>query len=337
MATQPQRMRSLALSAYLRRNTALSIAVSAGFSVASASASATVAVSSEAGIEIGDAECVVWLSWLAGCFNDLFVDRLVGRFVGCAATALLASGILCNFGAPSTTENIIECKKEKVIKEIEYYLTARIIKSRILSSNLTAVRTLKGTQYQITRQHLTFDHVLKVNQATRYYASDAGFSTTNPALFESQKAMALGASALTQGNADLALGHLIRALELHPTADVHYNMGICQYMLKDMDKALDHWKKSVKMDPLQADVYVSLGNVYFMSKNDPDMAINYMKQALELSPTDPEIQFNLACMYESKNDIESAIKLYDQAVSHGLEKAKVHLRNAMAKKMKNAI
>ncbi|KAJ2808813.1 hypothetical protein H4R20_000633 [Coemansia guatemalensis] len=90
------------------------------------------------------------------------------------------------------------------------------------------------------------------------------------------------------------------------------------------------------MDPSQADVYVSLGNIYFMSKKDPEAAISYMKHALELTPTDPEIQFNLACMYESKDDLEAAIRLYDQAVSHGLEKAKAHLRNAMAKRMKNA-
>ncbi|KAJ2557154.1 hypothetical protein GGH12_006237 [Coemansia sp. RSA 1822] len=149
--------------------------------------------------------------------------------------------------------------------------------------------------------------------------------------------MSLGTSALTQGNADKAQTHLEHALQLHPTSDTHYNMGICQYMLKNIDRAIEHWKKSVQMDPHGADAYVSLGNAYFLSKKESGMAIEYMQKAMELAPSDPEIQFNLACMHESQGSLNQAIELYNKAVSNGLERAQPYLRNAMAKRMKQNI
>ncbi|KAJ2647145.1 hypothetical protein IWW40_004885 [Coemansia sp. RSA 1250] len=165
------------------------------------------------------------------------------------------------------------------------------------------------------------------------YASDAGFPNNLKIQKEAQESMAFGASLLTQGDASSALTHISRSLQLYPTADAHYNMGICQYMLKDTDKALDHWHKSLSLDPNQADVYVSLGNIYFMSKKDPQQAISYMTKAQQLAPEDPEIMFNLACMQESSGSLEPAIQLYEKAIEHGLEKAKAYLRNAIVKQM----
>ncbi|KAJ2370551.1 hypothetical protein H4S02_000083 [Coemansia sp. RSA 2611] len=168
----------------------------------------------------------------------------------------------------------------------------------------------------------------------RSYASDAGFPQPPPVIAQqAQMAMSQGLALLAQGDAPAASELLARALELRPTADAHYNMGVCQLMLKNTDRARAHWLSSIQLDPTQADAFVSLGNVCFMDQKDSKRAIAYMRKALELAPRDPEIMFNLATMLESTGELAEAVEMYDRAVSHGLEKAQPFLRNAIAKRM----
>ncbi|KAJ1956012.1 hypothetical protein EC988_001568 [Linderina pennispora] len=149
--------------------------------------------------------------------------------------------------------------------------------------------------------------------------------------------MRQGIDEMSRGNLAQALNSFSHSLALNPTADGHYNNGVCLYSLGNVDEALEHWEKALSIDPSQADAHVNAGNVYFMNKKDADSAIRHLKKAIELSPKDAEIQFNLACIYEATNQLEWAIKMYDSAARLGLEKAKTHMRNAVAKQMKKSI
>ncbi|KAJ2356956.1 hypothetical protein IWW50_002920 [Coemansia erecta] len=206
-----------------------------------------------------------------------------------------------------------------------------VVAARLARAIAPTRRVLTTT---LSARHPFPKHAINPHTFPRTYATDAGFTDSHLLAQQAQESMSRGASALTQGNAPAALPYLEHALRLHPTADTHYNMGICRYMLNDVDQAIEHWQMSVTMDPTQADAYVSLGNAYFLSKKDTKRAIEFMTKAMELAPKDPEIQFNLACVHESAGDLESAIMLYDRAVSYGLEKAQAYLRNAIAKQMK---
>ncbi|KAJ2496243.1 hypothetical protein GGH96_005969 [Coemansia sp. RSA 1972] len=204
--------------------------------------------------------------------------------------------------------------------------------ARIARTMLATMQSLLNTQPRPVYARAPSAHFIH-----RTYASDAGFTNPSALARQAHDAMSLGTFALTQGNAEQAQTHLEHALQLHPTSDAHYNMGMCQYMLKNIDLAIEHWKKSMQMDPSSPDAYVSLGNAYFLSKNESETAIEYMQKALELAPNDPEIQFNLACMRESEGSIDQAIDLYTKAASNGLERAQPFLRNAMAKRVKQNI
>ncbi|KAJ1932148.1 hypothetical protein GGF37_007156 [Kickxella alabastrina] len=193
------------------------------------------------------------------------------------------------------------------------------------------------TRIQISHllQQLTAHHDHH-HHTTRTYASSVDF---NPLLLqqEAQESMEQGTQELSRGNPQSALSHFNKVLTMRPTPDAHYNAGVCEYMMGQVDRALENWEKAVAMDPTQADAHVNAGNVYFMNKRDIPKAVAHLKKAVELAPRDSEILFNLACMYEASDELDSAIRMYDRAAGLGLEKANAFLRNAMAKKMTKSI
>ncbi|KAJ2461648.1 hypothetical protein GGF42_000037 [Coemansia sp. RSA 2424] len=184
---------------------------------------------------------------------------------------------------------------------------------------------------------------------SRYFASElpghgrGGGSVISGA--EAREAMAQGTRDLLAGSAASALKHFERALSLGggATADAYYNKGMCEYSLGHTDAAISSWEHSLALDASRADVHANIGNAYFLHKRDAQSAISHMKQAAELAPDDAEIQFNLGCLYEAaasdkdSGDLDAAIGAYDRAVQLGLDKAKTHLRNAMAKQMKRRL
>ncbi|KAJ2899527.1 hypothetical protein IWW38_000934 [Coemansia aciculifera] len=168
----------------------------------------------------------------------------------------------------------------------------------------------------------------------RYFASELPGKELS-----SSEDISQGTRALLAGNAASALSHFERALsksgEMSATADVYYNKGVCEYSLGKTDAAIASWQQSLALDASRSDVHANIGNAYFLNRRDVQSAISHMKQAAELAPDDAEIHFNLGCLYESAgdSDLRAAISSYDRAVQLGLEKAKTHLRNAMAKQI----
>ncbi|KAJ2048490.1 hypothetical protein GGI03_004759 [Coemansia sp. RSA 2337] len=160
---------------------------------------------------------------------------------------------------------------------------------------------------------------------------------------EAREAMAQGTRDLLAGSTASALKNFERALSLgEATADTYYNKGVCEYSLGQTDAAISSWEQSLALDGSRADVHANIGNAYFLNKRDSKSALSHMKQAAKLAPEDAEIQFNLGCLYEASvsdkdSDLKEAIAAYDRAVQLGLEKAKTHLRNAMAKQMKRQL
>ncbi|KAJ2085588.1 hypothetical protein IW138_006238 [Coemansia sp. RSA 986] len=191
---------------------------------------------------------------------------------------------------------------------------------RALSSSVKATRPLALTN-RATNVHF---------HQQRTYASDAGFTREGT---KAQESMTKGVSALSAGNARTALDHFIHALSVSPSSDAHYNIGLCYYSMGDIEKALEHWKRSIDMDPSKVDAHVNYGNLRFTHNKDKDTSIFHLEKAVELDPKDAEIQYNLACVYEATGQLELAINMYRRAENNGLEKAKVHLRNVMAKLM----
>jgi protein O-mannosyl-transferase len=94
----------------------------------------------------------------------------------------------------------------------------------------------------------------------------------------------------------LAIGHLNRALEIHPPYKNAYLLkGNAYFYLPDFPNAIENYKKALALDPDFADAQQNLhlayregGKYWGEQRNDPATALAYLNQAYALKPTDFE-------------------------------------------------
>lgn len=63
----------------------------------------------------------------------------------------------------------------------------------------------------------------------------------------------------------------------------------------------------------------------------PDLAVSHLKTAAEITPEDPEIQYNLAAVLEACEQLEEALTAYKRALEGGIQRAEQNIRNCSAK------
>lgn len=167
----------------------------------------------------------------------------------------------------------------------------------------------------------------------RYASSTTPTSSIkNPAEDESQRQLEIGTVALEAGNVPEAKLAYERAVSIFETSSAYFNLGVCHYHEKNIDKAIEAWKKTLQLSPDASDAHTNLASAYVMSvPSRPDLAIDHLKQAARLTPDDPEVQFNLGAVLEACEQLEEAAKAYEQARSGGIERAQENIRNVKSK------
>ncbi|KAJ1559284.1 hypothetical protein HK405_011256 [Cladochytrium tenue] len=120
----------------------------------------------------------------------------------------------------------------------------------------------------------------------------------------------------------------VQSAALTPSADAHYNLGNCYYLLERHADAVQAWRAAVAVDPQHADAHVNMANVLALFLGDRSGAIEHYRLAAELRPGDGEIKYNYAVVLDSLGELDSAVELYEAAVALGVEQAQKNLRNA---------
>lgn len=91
-------------------------------------------------------------------------------------------------------------------------------------------------------------------------------------------------------------------------AVAHFNLAAA-YMDKDIeDKALEHYRTVIRLDPLYIEAYYGLGVLYY-SSGSPDRAVENYLTAIKLHPDYAEAHNNLGAIYNEKG-------LYREAIGH---------------------
>jgi tetratricopeptide (TPR) repeat protein len=76
-------------------------------------------------------------------------------------------------------------------------------------------------------------------------------------------------------------------------AQLHKNLGDCQYRAARYDDALEAYQRAVKINPqLGDDVWLKLGNIRF-KRQERDEAVRCWEQALALDPENAIVRTNL--------------------------------------------
>jgi len=93
-------------------------------------------------------------------------------------------------------------------------------------------------------------------------------------------------------------------------SDIHHIAGIAFYGKKDNEKAMMHFKKVKPGSRFYQDAIVHVSYLY-QEKGDIKKAINYLKEAINKTPDDPELFYYLSTFYEDTKkfkDAETALK-----------------------------
>lgn len=106
-----------------------------------------------------------------------------------------------------------------------------------------------------------------------------------------------------------------RAVNLRPSAESYFNIGLANFYLKQYKDAADGYRQAIKLDPFNsADAYYALGLVY-RDWNKPDEEIQAYKQAIRLRPDYSTAYERLGTRYMKSKRFLEAVEVYRQIVS----------------------
>jgi tetratricopeptide (TPR) repeat protein len=109
------------------------------------------------------------------------------------------------------------------------------------------------------------------------------------------------------GNIDLIVAREADSLD----SDEWYNLGLD---LEDANspRALDAYRKSLELNPHNADAHVNLGRLLQL-RHDLKRARNHYERALDLVPNHELALYNLGTLFDEQNELETAAEYYKRA------------------------
>ena len=129
---------------------------------------------------------------------------------------------------------------------------------------------------------------------------------------------------------DKAVEHFTRVTQLRPMdAKAYINLGAVFNRQEEFQKAADILKRAVSRDGKAVEAYYNLGIAYRGVKQ-PAMAINSYKEAIKLNPRMLDAMQNLGNTYLEMNNSKAAIEQYKKAlaINPDFERAKRGLARA---------
>ncbi|MGE5214051.1 MAG: tetratricopeptide repeat protein [Nitrospirota bacterium] len=144
----------------------------------------------------------------------------------------------------------------------------------------------------------------------------------------------LGILLSEQGEAEKAIGHYRRAVDLRPDyAEAHYNLGRLLVEQGQFDDAIAHYEKAAAINPADAEAQNNLGVTLF-GVGRADDAIAHYQKALEIQPAYAEASCNLANALIAKGDIDGAIARYTACLAAipDQEEARYNLASALLRR-----
>jgi tetratricopeptide (TPR) repeat protein len=93
----------------------------------------------------------------------------------------------------------------------------------------------------------------------------------------------------------------------------HYNIGNAYQREGSRDKAIEHYKRAIDLNPNYADAYVNLG-VAYTSRGRMREALELFQTAIDIKPGHPKAHYNLGKAYQLEGFLDSAVEHYKIAI-----------------------
>ncbi|HEY7786804.1 MAG TPA: tetratricopeptide repeat protein [Pyrinomonadaceae bacterium] len=106
-----------------------------------------------------------------------------------------------------------------------------------------------------------------------------------------------------------------KAVNLRPSAESYFNIGLASYYLKQYREAADAYRQAIRLDPYNAaDAYYALGLVY-RDWGKADDEIHAYKQAIKLKPDYTSAYERLGNRYIKSKKFNDAVEVFKQLSS----------------------
>ncbi len=139
----------------------------------------------------------------------------------------------------------------------------------------------------------------------------------NPANADAQRN--LKASLDLRARLDLAIGDLRSQVETNPgNAELHYRLGDVLQRRGDLDSAAVELQKALSIRRLPQALHGMA--VIHSLKEDYGKALDYLEEMRRARPDDPEVYYNLACIYSKQGNDDDALRNLQDAVKKGFNK-----------------
>jgi tetratricopeptide (TPR) repeat protein len=109
------------------------------------------------------------------------------------------------------------------------------------------------------------------------------------------------------------------------TAQEHFTVAVYKHDRRDLDGAIDEYKKALALKPDWAIAHFRLARAY-QEKGDIDAAMAQWKETTRADPHYYEAFTNLATAYKEKGDLKNAAESYEKVLEFPPSRMAVHYR-----------
>jgi Tfp pilus assembly protein PilF len=161
----------------------------------------------------------------------------------------------------------------------------------------------------ITFSCITYLRTLDYQDNLRIWRHSTKVLPRNPRSWNS-----CGLILLDRGQLIEAESALRRSLSLNSNyKNALINMGVIQFRNGDYHRAIQYFKKALKIDPDNVSIYLNIGTAYGELNNCK--GLKYYKKALKLSPQNYNIAFRIAILYMKLKQNKEAEKYFLNALN----------------------
>jgi tetratricopeptide (TPR) repeat protein len=134
-----------------------------------------------------------------------------------------------------------------------------------------------------------------------------------------------------------AIGALTQVTQLSPKfSPAYFELAICHQQLKDLEKALEYYQKTLDLDPDNPDSAYNSGLILF-GLNRIDEALARFEKALSLRPDDPAYLEMAGRCYIHQANFEKAIEYFEKAKAGYTDQEKLKFLDDLIAKLKEQI
>ena len=123
-----------------------------------------------------------------------------------------------------------------------------------------------------------------------------------------------GVIATAAGQLDRAVELISKAIQIHPTSHMHFNLGNAYKAKDNLDAAIQSYRAALALESDYVDAHRNLG-IALRAKGELTEALASFKRAIALQPNYAEVHSNLGLVLKELGRLEESIISYQKAIA----------------------